>query len=269
MARKKKNAIRSITAPRKAHLNKLAGILYEFLPLSSISSNAVTFRSIFRGSKIDHYLPEGNKRQALQSAFTELYRRHDRLPKQIIRRIIPAAIEWRQYKRRPLTRRELDDLSSCLLDLGIDMSKEISATTVDESLPRIAVPPEKLKERLREHDLHPQIASDPLQLFENGHFNESVRKALERYEDTVKRLSGNSAIGRDLMAKSFKTDTLLDVSKLKPDNQVTFTDGYMLMTMGTMAAIRNIFSHGDEERRDPEECFEMLLFVNWLFRALK
>lgn len=26
--------------------------------------------------------------------------------------------------------------------------------------------------------------------------------------------------------------------------------------------------HGDEERRQPEECFEMLMFINWMFRCL-
>ena len=33
-----------------------------------------------------------------------------------------------------------------------------------------------------------------------------------------------------------------------------------------MRGIRNIFSHGDEDPRTPEVCFEMLMFLNWLFR---
>lgn len=42
----------------------------------------------------------------------------------------------------------------------------------------------------------------------------------------------------------------------------------MHLTMGMMSAIRNVFSHGDEEQRSPEEAFEMLLFINWLYRLL-
>jgi len=45
-----------------------------------------------------------------------------------------------------------------------------------------------------------------------------------------------------------------------------FIEGYKLLSMGSMSAIRNIFSHSDEERRTPKECFEMLLFLNWMLR---
>lgn len=38
--------------------------------------------------------------------------------------------------------------------------------------------------------------------------------------------------------------------------------------MGMMSSIRNVFSHGDEGRRSSEECFEMLMFLNWLFGHL-
>jgi hypothetical protein len=36
-----------------------------------------------------------------------------------------------------------------------------------------------------------------------------------------------------------------------------------------MAGIRNIFNHGSEDRRLPEEAYEMLLFVNWIFRKIQ
>lgn len=38
--------------------------------------------------------------------------------------------------------------------------------------------------------------------------------------------------------------------------------------MGMMRGIRNIFSHWDEGRRPPEECYGLLLFINWLLRPL-
>ena len=264
-----RKVVRKITAEKKERINRLAEILYHYLPLHSRSSNAITFKSIFRESSIAAYL-EGpdNKRQALQKGFEKLYRYHEKLPRMVIRKIVPAAIEYWKHQRNPLVQEELDALSRCLSSLDIDMSDELSKIVIDEQLPRITVPPEKLKENLRQHDLEPAIASEPLQLFNNGHFNEAVRKAFERFEDKVRELSAIEASGRELMGKAFSTADYLDISRVENENKQSFVDGYKLLAMGSMAAIRNIFSHGDEERRSPEECFEMLLFLNWLFRYL-
>ena len=266
----RRRSVRRVTAQDKERLNRLAEILYEFLPLTSNSPNTITFTTIFRESAISYYL-DGckTKRQALEKGLEKLYRYHQRLPMVIIRKIIPAAINYRKYIRKPLTRKELDSLSTCLFELDIDMKKEIEFVALDESLPRITVAPDKLKERLRQHDLDPAISSEPLQLFEDGHFNEAVRKCTERFEDRVQNLTGIEATGRDLMAKAFKNEDFIDINQIETENQASFVEGYRFLSMGTMAAIRNVFSHGDEERRSPEECFEMILFLNWLFRYLK
>jgi uncharacterized protein (TIGR02391 family) len=265
----KKRCVRRVTAPVRQRLNDLAEILYEFLPLTSHSKNAVTYSSIFAESRIEAYLRgPTNKRQALQQGLAELYRRHERLPWTIIRGVVPAAIEYRRYQRRPLKRSELDALADCLKSLGIDMVKELESIELDETLPRITVPPGELRQRLRGHDLEPALATEPLDLFEAGHFNESVRKAAEKLEDRVQEMCGLSTHGRDLMAKAFADEALLDVERYEPENRDSFVEGYRFLAMGAMSAIRNVFSHGDEERRSPEECFEMLLFLNWLFRGL-
>ena len=267
MARK---AIRTVTANKKVLLNHLAEVLYNFLPLSSNAKSTVTYRTIFDESSIGKYLGGySNKLQALENALTKLYRYHSRLPKNIIKKVVPAAISYRMYQRRPLTQKEIDDLSNTLFELDIDMRKELAEIEIDETLPRIEVPPKQLEEHLRKHDLDPNISSEPLQLFSDGHFNESVRKAAERLEDFVQEISNIDSSGRDLMANAFKDGTYINISKIQHENQKGFIEGFKFLTMGTMASIRNIFSHGDEERRSPEECFEMLLFINWLFRCLK
>lgn len=261
-------AIRRITAPVQERLNRLADILYDFLPLSSRSTSAVTFTSIFAASGVAHYLHgPTNKRQALQRGLTELYRRHEKLPFTVIRKVVPTAVGYRKYIRKPLTRVEVNALASCLADLELDMTTELAGIELDEALPRITIPPDELKRRLRAHDLDPALASEPLDLFEAGHFNDAVRKAMERFEDRIRDLSGLSAHGRDLMARAFADGRLLTAT-LQPENRQDFEEGVKFLTMGAMAAIRNVFSHGDEERRAPEECYEMLLFVNWLFRAV-
>jgi uncharacterized protein (TIGR02391 family) len=198
-----------------------------------------------------------------------VYRYHKKLPKTLIRKIVPAAIDYRKYMRRPLTHVELTTLTECLFELGIDMREELNNITLDETLPRITVPPKELEERLRKHDLHPKISLEPLQLFADGHFNEAVRKAAEIFDDYVQEITELNTYGRDLMANAFKDGTHIELSDLQPENQGKFIEGYKFLAMGAMGAIRNVFSHGNEERRTPEECYEMLMFLNWLFRYLK
>lgn len=269
MARKPP-AVRRVTATTREKLNRLAEILYPFLPLTSRSRSTVTFTSIFAESSVATYL-EGpsNKKQALEQGFAEIYRRHERLPRNIIRKVVPAAVGYRKHQRQPLTRTELDELSQCLAELGIDMRKELAEIELNERVPRITVPPKKLKKAFREHDLEPELSTEPLQLFENGHFNEAVRKAAERFENEVHARSGLDSFGRQLMATAFVNPNLLRIDRLEPENQDGFVEGYRFLAMGLTGAIRNVFSHGDEERRLPEECFEMLLFLNWMLRCIK
>ena len=265
MARRK--VVRMITAARQERINRLAKILYAFLPLSSVSKKTVTFRTIFAESRIDSYLSDENKGIALRTGLTKLFRYHERLPKRIITKVVPAAIEWRRHKRRPLTRAELDDLAEVLAALGVDMRGELAAVELNEALPRITVPPTELLSRLEGHDVHPVIATDPLALFRDGHFNEAVRKAAERFEDEVRDRTGLPDHGTALMGKAFGSGGAVTLVGMEPENEKDFQDGFKFLAMGMMAALRNVFSHGNEERRSPEECFEMLMFVNWLFRG--
>ena len=268
--RKRRKTVRRVTADKKVKINRLASLLYDFLPLSSRSNYAVTFQSIFTESGIRHYPGDsGSKQKALEKGFTFVYRYHERLPQKLIRKIVSAAVGYRRYMRRPLTRKELDQLSAVLFDLDIDMRKELADIELDEILPRIIVPPKDLEERLRKHNLDPAISGDPLELFSDGHFNEAVRKAGEIFEDRVRQSSGLESFGRGLMGKAFNNGSLIDFSSIEPENRKDFISGYRFLCMGAMAAIRNIFSHGDEKPREPEECFETLLFFNWLFRFLK
>jgi uncharacterized protein (TIGR02391 family) len=161
-------------------------------------------------------------------------------------------------------------LIDCLGQLGLDMSKELREVGIDETVPEICVPPQELVKRLEHHPLSSEVASEPLVLFRNGHFNESVRKAAERFEVFVQQKTGATEIGKNLMSKVFSlSNPVIALNSLTSENEKGIQEGYMLMTMGMMRGIRNIFSHGDEGQRPPEECYEMLLFINWLFGQIK
>lgn len=71
------------------------------------------------------------------------------------------------------------------------------------------------------------------------------------------------------MTSAFNDSTLLNLDGIRENNKKSFLEGYKFLAMGTIQSIRNILSHGDEETRSPEECFEMLLFINWLFRIIE
>jgi uncharacterized protein (TIGR02391 family) len=184
--------------------------------------------------------------------------------------VVPASIDYRKYKRDPLRQEELDALIDVLEKLDINMRTELNKISLDETIPEIQVPPEELSQRLENHPLVEEIASEPLQQFKNGHFNESVRKASERFEVEVQDQSSSSDIGKSLMGRVFALPTpTIALNSLSSENEKGIQEGFQLMTMGMIRAIRNVFSHGDEDQRAPEEAYEMLLFINWLFRNIK
>ena len=122
------------------------------------------------------YLPERRgipKQKALEDAVERRVSLSRKTALDLIRKIVPAAINHRRYKRNPLTRAELDELSEILYSLGIDMRQELASVVLDEALPRTTVPPKELEARLRQHDLHPKIGEKPVQLFSDGHYNRS------------------------------------------------------------------------------------------------
>jgi uncharacterized protein (TIGR02391 family) len=258
-----------ITADKRAKINALVEIVHLFLPLSSRSKSAITFTTIFKESKVDKYLNMENKRQALQNGFENVFRYHPKLPKKLIRKIVPAAIDYRKFKRNPLTKDELNALINGLDEMGVNMKAELSKIEIDESLPEIQVPSSELLNRLINHPLVNEISTEPLSLFKNGHFNEAVRRASERFEALVQKKTGLKEIGKGLMGRAFSGPTpMIRLNALSTENEKSFQEGYMHLAMGMMGSIRNIFSHGDENARSPEECYEMLLYINWLFRHL-
>ena len=260
---------RRITANIRAKISELVILHKDFLPLSSRSRKTTTFKTIFAESNVDQYLDDDIKTKALQKGWENVIRRHPRLPYTLIRKIVHAYINYRKHKRNPLTRVELDKLIGCLLDLNFDMREELASIDLDESIPEIQVPPAELVKRLESHPLTTEIASEPLVLYKNGHFNEAVRKAAEKFEVYLQAKTGSQEHGKSLMAKVFRPENpILKLNSLKTENEKNIQQGYQLMTMGMMQAIRNVFSHGDEDMRSPEECFEMLMFLNWLFRII-
>jgi len=263
-------AERRLTADKKVQINRLVEIIEDFLPISTYGKSANSFEAIFKESRVHSYLDrKGSKKQRLIYGFGKVYQQHLRLPYTILRKVLSQGEQYRKHKRVPIKPEEIDELRDCLKKLELNLDAELSAIELNPDLPEIQVPPKDLVERLENHPLVEEIRSDPLQKFKDGHFNEAVRKACEKYEARVQEITGRNEYGSDLMAKVFKPENPeILIASNKNQNITSTKDGYQKLAMGMMSGIRNIFSHGDEDRRTPEEAYEMLLFVNWMFRKL-
>jgi len=265
-----KKAIRTITASDRGHIADLTEVLYGFLSLTTRNNKTETFTSIFKESNIHSYIPQKtSKKQAMEKALIKLFRYHQKLPFTVFRKVVVATIKYRRYQRNPLKREELNQLDILLKQLGLDISNELAAIELDQIPLIVVVPPSELVKRLENHPLCEQVKTQPLELFKNGHFNESVRKATEKFEAEIQSKTGSSDIGKTLMNRTFKLNgPAIALNSLSNGNERSIQEGYQQLTAGTMQAMRNIFSHGNEDQRTPEEAYEMLLFVNWLFRQL-
>lgn len=269
-SRVKKKTVRSITTATRGQIASLADVLYTFLPLSTRTKKAETFRTIFKESNVHNYIPKDSpKKRAMEAALAKLFRYHERLPYTIFRKIVSASVKYRQYQHNPLKREELAKLGEVLNLLGIDLTNEFNALDLDQFNATITVPPTELVKRLEYHPLYNEIRGEPFELFKNGHFNEAVRKATEKFEAEIQNRAGSTDIGKTLMNRAFKVNgPAIALNSLITGNERSIQEGFQGLTAGMMQAMRNIFSHGDEDQRPAEEAYEMLLFINWLFRQL-
>ena len=69
--------------------------------------------------------PINSKVKKLQNGWENVYRYKTRLPSMLIRKIVPAAIEYRKNQRNPIKKEEITALNGILLKLEIDMSGEL------------------------------------------------------------------------------------------------------------------------------------------------
>lgn len=265
-----KKVVKTIDTATRALIVSLADVLSTFLPLNSRTKKAETFTTIFKESGKHGYIPKDiPKKRAMEAALIKLFRYHERLPYAIFRKIVTASVKYRQYQHNPLKREELDKLGELLSQLGFDLVNEFNAIDLDQFNATITVPPNELVKRLEDHSLYDEIKGEPLELFKNGHFNEAVRKATEKFEAVIQNRTRSTDIGKTLMNRTFKVnEPAIALNSLITGNEKSIQEGFQGLTAGMMQAMRNIFSHGDEDQRPAEEAYEMLLFINWLFRQL-
>lgn len=271
MRRIKKIAKRkTVTAPQAQAIRNLADQLGKLISLSGFRSTfSLTVIAKKRG--LSRYLPKKqNKKEAFYEFLKNLYCFKPRTIKILIREILPKAIEKRHSNGDPILETEALELISRLESIGIDFRDEVLGMNFPKERPRTVPPPIAIQKILDAFVLHPVLLPDCKEMFTNGHINESVRKALERFEKTIQDISSiPDKIGPDLMAIAFsEKNPKIKISRLTTQQEINKQIGFKLTCMGIMHWWRNNLSHGDEIQLPHHDALGRLILTSSLFHEV-
>jgi uncharacterized protein (TIGR02391 family) len=269
---KKKSAKRkTVTAPQAQAIRNLAEQLGKLIALEGYKSS-FSLTTVAKKRGLGKYLPEksSNKKEAFFEFLKNLYCHKPRTIKIIVREILPKAIENRHKKGDPVLEAEALDLTLRLAALGIDLKAEIAAMKLPKERPKTVPPPIAIQKILDTFILHPALLPDCKKMFIDGHINESVRKAMERFEKRVQDLSGiHDKQGPDLMAAAFSEQgPKIRFNALSTPQEINRQLGFKLTTMGLMHWWRNNLSHGDEDQLPHHDALGRLIMMSNLFHDL-
>jgi uncharacterized protein (TIGR02391 family) len=120
-----------------------------------------------------------------------------------------------------------------------------------------------------ERNIHPDIATVSLTLFDDGHYSQATFEAFKLLDNKVRDVSGIQESGYKLMMAAFNEGT----PKIKLNDLLTTSDkdeqlGFKHVFAGSMSAIRN--PRGHDIRTDPIDlCLDHLSFASVLLRTFE
>lgn len=120
-----------------------------------------------------------------------------------------------------------------------------------------------------ERNIHPDIATVSLKLFDDGHYSQATFEAFKLLDKKVKDVSGIQDSGYKLMMAAFNEAN----PKIKLNDLLTTSDkdeqmGFRYVFAGSMSAIRN--PRGHDIRTDPIDlCLDHLSFASVLLRTIE
>jgi uncharacterized protein (TIGR02391 family) len=120
-----------------------------------------------------------------------------------------------------------------------------------------------------ERNIHPDIATVSLKLFDDGHYSQATFEAFKLLDNKVKAVSGIQENGYKLMMVAFNEGN----PKIKLNELLTTSDkdeqmGFRYVFAGSMSAIRN--PRGHDIRTDPIDlCLDHLSFASVLLRTFE
>jgi uncharacterized protein (TIGR02391 family) len=120
-----------------------------------------------------------------------------------------------------------------------------------------------------ERNIHPEISSVSLKLFDNGHYSQATFEAFKYLDNRVKKLSKINDSGYKLMMAAFsETNPKIKLTALSSSSEIDEQMGYKHIFAGAMSAIRN--PRGHDNTTDPiDRCLDHLSFASVLLRRLE
>ena len=271
--RKKKMAANKpamiITASRRKLIVQLAELLADMAPATSRGKTSFCVQNIAIAKKHKMFWKaKSNKKKSIAFYLENVFRQFERTPKKVVIEIVEGGVKWSAKKGKAVSDEQIDAIINTLAKLGVSAKKELKA--INRPTPsQIVKPTLDLQGKIDQLELHSALSDDCIQLFKDGHLNDAVRKALERFEKKIQDHLGESDIGKSLMGKAFNHQARkIPINDGTNGNDQSEQEGFMHLTMGAMAGMRNIYSHGDVDTITPMDAFERLCFVSLLFKRV-
>ena len=258
-----------ITSSRRKHIVELAELIAEIVPATARGKTSFCVYNIAVAKKHKKLWKEkSNKKKTIAAYFENVFRQFDRLPKKLVIELVEGGVKWSAKRGKAVSDEQIDAIIASLSALGFNAKKELKA--INRPTPSQVVKPTlDLQAKIDQLDLHPALHGDCIQLFKDGHLNDAVRKSLERFEKKIQDHLGDNDVGKSLMGKAFNHQNgSIRINDGTSGNDQSEQEGFMHLTMGAMAGMRNIYSHGDVDTISPMDAFERLCFVSLLFKRV-
>lgn len=268
-AKKIKQPAMRVTQKRREMIAQLADGLAKLAPATTPGKGFCVRKVAEEHGLKKCWRGNGNKRQMIACFLEGVFRQYPRKPKAIVMAIVRGGLDWGARKGVATTREDLEKVAGPMQSLGFDIRKDLSRLMLPEPS-RVRAPAQDKVALIERLELHEALTDDCLEMFRDGHFNEAVRKALERFEKRIQDAIGDQkTIGQQLMCKAFNRNRpLIPINANKTGNDLSEQEGFMHLTMGAMAGLRNLYSHGDVEQMSVTDAIERLGFVSLLFKRV-
>jgi uncharacterized protein (TIGR02391 family) len=265
----RKQVAMRMTKGRREQIERLAAALGEIAPSTSLGSGFCVRKVAEDLGLKGSWRKQKNKKADIAHLLENVLRRYPRKPKALVLEIVRGGVQWKARKGERVTSEHLDAIAAPMEALGFPIRDELLKIELPEPS-RVRHPAQDLVALFGRLDVHQALKDDVAEMFRDGHFNEAVRKALERFEKRVQDAVGDHrTIGRDLMAKAFGSDPPpIQLNALATGNDRSEQEGFKFLTMGAMSGMRNLYSHGDVAQMGAMEALERLAFVSLLFKRV-
>ena len=151
----------------------------------------------------------------------------------------------------------------------VNMGRRTEASAGETPSPVEMRPPTR-RALFEARGFHDVVARASRSLFVGGHFAQAVGRAFIATNNRVKRLSGLSQDGQGLMSAAFSDNgPQLRLSALASQSEIDEHKGLRFLSMGGMAALRNVPTHEDDWRWAEDmdrtlECLGLASLLNYL-----